>query len=285
MLVELAVADAYGNLFEMKQPDFVAENNHLTGYLSGTGYYTDDTQMSLAVTEAILSGKPWGESLLARKFVEAYQRDPHGGYAYKFGKFLSEVVDGPDFLARIHNNSIRNGGAMRAGPIGIFPTVAEVIAKSDLQAQITHNTVEGRSAAIGAALMTHYFLYERGPKANLGHFLNEHVTVKVSGLDWTVIWQGRVGLTGPEAVQAAVTAIVRNDSRSSLLKDCIGFSGDVDTVAAIAMAAAAHSSEIKADLPQHLYDKLEDGRYGHQYIKNLDKQLLEMHLRLKQGNS
>lgn len=64
MLVELAIADAYGNLFEMKPLDFVSENNHLTGYLSGTGYYTDDTQMSLAVTEAILSGKPWEPSLL-----------------------------------------------------------------------------------------------------------------------------------------------------------------------------------------------------------------------------
>lgn len=171
MLLELAIADAYGNLFEMKQPDFVAENNHLTRYLSGTGYYTDDTQMSLAITEAILSGEPLGESLLAGKFVEAFKRDPHSGYARRFYQFLSDVADGPDFLARIHNNSIRNGGAMRAGPIGIYPTVAEVIEKSDLQAKITHNTDEGRSAAIAAALMTHYFLYERGPKANLGHFL------------------------------------------------------------------------------------------------------------------
>ena len=285
MLVELAIADAYGNLFEMKQPDFVAANNKLTGYLSGTGYYTDDTQMSLAVAEAILSGEPWEKPLLAGKFVEAFKRDPHSGYAGSFYQFLTEVVDGPDFLARIRNTSIRNGGAMRAGPIGIFPTVAEVIEKSDLQARITHNTVEGRSAAIAAALMTHYFLYDRGPKANLGRFLNEYNPVKVSGVDWTELWQRRVGLTGPEAVQAAVTAIIRNDSRSSLLKDCINFSGDVDTVAAIAMAAVAHSPEIKADLPQHLYDKLEDGPYGHQYIKNLDKQLLEMYLRLKQGNN
>jgi ADP-ribosyl-[dinitrogen reductase] hydrolase len=69
-----------------------------------------------------------------------------------------------------------------------------------------------------------------------------------------------------------------------MLKDCINFSGDVDTVGAIAMAAAAYSPEIKEDLPQHLYDKLEDGPYGHKYIKKLDKQLFEMYLRLKQGN-
>ncbi len=285
MLVELAIGDAYGNLLEMKPLEFVAAHNNLTGYLSGTGYYTDDTQMSLAVAEAILSGEPWTPQLLARKFVEAFKRDPHGGYAYKFGNFLKEVADGAEFLARVHNSSIRNGAAMRAGPIGIYPTIEEVIEKSDMQARITHNTVEGRSAAKAAALMTHYFLYKRGSKARLGQFLNEHILTGESGVDWTEPWQGRVGLTGPEAVRAAVTVIIRSDSQSSLLKDCINFSGDVDTVAAIAMAAAAHSPEIKEDLPQHLYDRLEDGPYGHKYIKELDEQLLERQRQFKLAQS
>ncbi len=157
MLIELAIADAYGNFFEMKEAAYVTQYNNLSGYLNGTGSYTDDTQMSLAVAEAILSQEPWTPLLLATKFVEAFKRDPHSGYAHKFYNFLQGVNDGQDFLDRIHNDSERNGAAMRATPLGIFSTREEVIKKCEVQAKITHNSFEGTSAAIAAALISHYF--------------------------------------------------------------------------------------------------------------------------------
>jgi ADP-ribosylglycohydrolase len=43
---------------------------------------------------------------------------------------------------------------------------------------------------------------------------------------------------------------------SELLKDCIAFTGDVDTVATIALAAASCSEEITQDLPAHLIENL-----------------------------
>jgi ADP-ribosyl-[dinitrogen reductase] hydrolase len=53
-------------------------------------------------------------------------------------------------------------------------------------------------------------------------------------------------------------------------------SGDVDTVAAIALAAGSCSPEITQDLPTHLFDTLENGQYGRDYIRRLDKQLLNL---------
>ncbi|MEB3278367.1 MAG: hypothetical protein VKK42_05525 [Lyngbya sp.] len=78
---------------------------------------------------------------------------------------------------------------------------------------------------------------------------------------------------GWECVQAAVTAIVRNHSLSKILQDCVAFTGDVDTVAAIALGAASCSQEVTQDLPSHLFEGLENGKYGRDYIRELDQKL------------
>ena len=77
---------------------------------------------------------------------------------------------------------------MRAGPIGVCRPVAEVIRRSILQASLTHNTPGGIQAAAAAALMTHYFLYRLGKKADPAAFLAAHVPGP-----WTTPWQGKVG--------------------------------------------------------------------------------------------
>jgi hypothetical protein len=61
---------------------------------------------------------------------------------------------------------------------------------------------------------------------------------------------------------------------STLLHACIGFTGDVDTVAAIALAAGSCSDEIEQDVPENLVVQLEDGAYGRQYLMELDRRLL-----------
>ena len=76
------------------------------------------------------------------------------------------------------------------------------------------------------------------------------------------------------SVRAAITAITASSSMSTLLRTCIAFTGDVDTVAAIALAAGSCSDEIAQDLPDHLVYGLEDGPYGRRYIETLDVQLL-----------
>jgi ADP-ribosyl-[dinitrogen reductase] hydrolase len=78
------------------------------------------------------------------------------------------------------------------------------------------------------------------------------------------------------SVRAAITAVVRNRRLSGLLTDCIAFTGDVDTVASIALAAASCSKEYDKDLPQTLVDTLENGPYGRDCIIEIDRQLLAL---------
>jgi ADP-ribosyl-[dinitrogen reductase] hydrolase len=275
MLLELAIGDAYGAGFEYVPAAFVETHNDLHGYVQhprhGTcpGCYTDDTQMSLAVAEAIVAGDPWTPEALADRFVGAFHRDPREGYAQGFYGFLQSVSSGTEFLQGIRPFSDKSGAAMRAAPIGVFPTIAEVMAKCQVQAALTHNTRDGINAALAASLMTHFFLYDLGPKAHLGTFLEAHVPGR-----WSQPWSGKVGSKGRMSVCAAITALMSTDSMCDLLQRCIAYRGDVDTVAAIALAAGACARELKQDLPSNLFADLESGAFGRDYIKALDAQLL-----------
>jgi ADP-ribosylglycohydrolase len=278
MLLELAVGDAYGAGFEYVADCVIRAHNTATHYVQhprhrGTrpGMYTDDTQMSLAIAEALVSGERWSPENLARRFVEVFHRDPREGYAAGFHDFLEEVQSGDEFLARIRPDSDKSGAAMRAAPLGVLPSVGQVIDRCRVQAALTHNTPDGIRAAQAAALMSHYFLYTLGNVAALGAFLEGQVPGP-----WSVPWQGKVGPKGWMSVRAAVTAVVRNRRLSGLLVDCVAFTGDVDTVAAIALAAASCSPEYEKDLPPNLIDTLENGRYGRDYIIALDRQLLAL---------
>jgi ADP-ribosyl-[dinitrogen reductase] hydrolase len=277
MLLELAIADAYGAGFEYVNPEIIQASNNLSGYVQHPrhqikpGCYTDDTQMSIAIAEAIAQQQPWTPEVLADKFITAFKRDPREGYASSFYEFLLTISDGSEFLEKIQPSSDKSGAAMRAAPIGIFHSIEKVIEAATIQAKITHNTPDGINAATAAALMSHYFIYRLGEKKDLGRFLEDHV----SG-EWSQPWQGKVKSKGWMSVRAAITAVIRNQSMRELLKDCIAFTGDVDTVSAIALAAASCSDEIVQDLPTHLIQGLENTPYGRDYIIDLDKQLMNL---------
>lgn len=275
MLVELAIGDAYGAGFEYADQDFVDRLNDLSRYVKhprhaiAPGRYTDDTQMSLAIAEAIVSGDDWTPLMLAERSVQAFKRDPREGYAGGFYQFLTSVKDGKQFLKEIKPDSDKSGAAMRAGPIGVYRDIAEVVSRATVQARLTHDTPDGIRAAVAAALMTHYCLYQLGPKANLGVFLEGHVAGH-----WSEPWAGKVKAKGWMSVHAAVTAIQASDGMSALLRACIAFTGDVDTVATIALAAGSCCGELTQDLPERLTLTLENGRYGRDYLTTLNTQLM-----------
>lgn len=277
MLVEIAIGDAYGAGFEYADIEMVRQRNNLSGYVKHPrhnirpGAYTDDTQMSLAIAEAIVSGESWQPVMLAKKFIDAFQRDPREGYASGFFQFLRHTRDGRQFLREIRPDSEKSGAAMRAAPLGVYPDITQVIERCTVQAALTHNTPNGINAAIAAALMTHYFLYHLGPKQELGLFLEKQVSGR-----WATPWAGKVKAQGWMSVRAAITAITNSDTMSDLLRTCVQFSGDVDTVAAIALAAGSCCDEIAQDLPAHLFETLENGKYGRDYIRRLDAQLLAL---------
>lgn len=278
MLVELAVGDAYGAGFEYADAEFVRTGNTLRGYVQHPrhksilpGAYTDDTQMTLAVAELLVSGENWTASALADGFVRAFHRDPRDGYAGGFQQLLTEVTDGADLLRRIRPDSDKSGAAMRAGPLGVLPTVADVLHHAEVQARVTHDTPAGVASAQAAALAVHYCHCGLGPLADVGRWIDGQLG---SRGDWSKPWHGKVGAKGVMSVRAALTALAAGRSLSGILQACVAFTGDVDTVATIALAAASRSAEVTQDLPEVLLRDLENGPYGHNYLTDLDTRLL-----------
>lgn len=283
MLFECAIGDAYGFGFE-----YADENlpfNTLEHYLPHPTYghlrpgqYTDDTQMSLAIAEALVERLPWNEFKLAQKFVEVFRRDPRDGYSKGFQQILETVDDGLQLIQRLNPISDKSGAAMRAGPIGVLKNRREVIERAHIQAAITHNTPDGRWAACAAALMTHFFLHTSYPKHELGQWIRVWCIQEGdhTGIRWSEPWTGKVGAQGWMAVRAAITAIQAHDTLADILKACVAFSGDVDTVSAIALSAASCCPTIGKVLPRALVDGLEDGPYGGQYLRKLDMDLLRL---------
>ena len=277
ILLSMAVGDAYGAGFEYVPAPIVEAENDLCGYRQHQkhlnlkpGCYTDDTQMTLALAEFILSGKGWTHLNLADAFVSTFKRDPRPGYAGGFYKLLLAVQDGTELLRRIVPFSHKNGAAMRAPILGLFKDIPQIFNAALLQATITHATYTGIESSTAAALMLHYFYYDLGDKDSVGEFLQD----QGMGEDWDRWSGGFVGGDGYETVTAAIDAIRHNDTMADILKDCVSFTGDVDTVAAIAMACASVSREVEQNLPKVLVDYLENSTYGRDYLIELDAKLM-----------
>lgn len=284
MLIELAIGDAYGACFEYADAGFVAAHNTLEGYVQHPthrdlrpGCYTDDTQMTIAIAEALVSGEPWTTRRLATRFVETFHRDRRVGYSSGFYRLLMEVGDGRELLARINPASDRSGAAMRAGPIGLLPEVRNVLHYAEVQARITHDTRSGVEAAQAAALAVHYCHYELGPVARIGIWVDECLRSAGGAGGWAGPWRGQVGALGRMSVHAALTALATGGTLSEILRTCVAYTGDVDTVATIALAAAARSPEVPNDLPDALIDGLEDSPYGRTFLRDLDANLIPSH--------
>ena len=94
--------------------------------------FTDDTVLTVAVADAILSGRPYVESV--RRIGRRY---PGSGYGGSFIEWLHAEDVRP-------YNSWGNGSAMRVSPVGFaFSTEEEVLRHARMTAEITHNHPEG----------------------------------------------------------------------------------------------------------------------------------------------
>lgn len=292
LMVSMAVGDAYGGGFEYAPSATVTRYNDLSGYQKHhkhaltPGCYTDDTQMSVAIAQLLLDKAPaeWTVLDVARTFVGVFYDDPRQGYAGAFYTLLDDItkrvrattLTEPErlnlaavkFLSTIRPHSIKSGGAMRAPVLGVLKDPHEVVDRAMMQASLTHATYQGMHAAAAAALMTHYFYHRVGPKKDLGAFIEFML-----GGTWAMPWTRAVGSPGQQHVRAAITAVVTHDNMADLLRACVAFTGDVDTVAAIALAAASQSDEVDQNLPPVLLAGLERGSFGYPLLEQLDRAL------------
>ena len=241
------------------------------------GQYTDDTQMTLALAEKLLSVKNL-TNLEEKDFViawlDTFKRDPRRGYSkFKENLFLKNPT--PEEFIEIFDptKGTESGAAMRVSPIGLLANIEEVKTLAVRQAKTTHDTNSGRISALCVALSVH-FLHHGGEKEELPAFLCKHL-----GDDW---YSEKNGLqednpkNGLKIVGQALAAVQQSSSLKEILLASLSQStiADTDTISAIAMAVGSRQKDIIWDIPPNLTDGLENGPFGATYLKEIDKKLM-----------
>jgi len=307
-LVAIAVGDAYGAATEFVEANDPVIEKALAfeDYQQNPRYpdlkpgrYTDDTQMTIAVAETLAAGKRrvgWRFDVkLADSFVRVFRRDPRNGYARRFQKLMNEVVDGHELMTRLHGNnrSDKAGAAMRAIPLGVCSDVPELMQRAHYNAQITHCTAPGIASSQAVALMAHFARYTDNPFGELPQFVarefsepsharivqlpyEERVADLVNGYKPGDRDGAAVGM-GLLTVRAALTVlgkvdVTRDDVMQQALTLIIKQGGDTDTVAAIVCGVLALRGY--PITPAWLERRLENGRYGTDYLHSLGARLL-----------
>jgi ADP-ribosyl-[dinitrogen reductase] hydrolase len=287
MLLEMAIGDAYGAGFEFKPLDFVNKYNDLTAYhphglaLDGpsgprAGLYTDDTQMTLGIMEALLLRSdrtaPSMKTVIAH-WIECYQRDPRVGYSKRLQPLLADSKTPDDFLASAGEPSEGSGAPMRAIPCGLvsFPYYNSRYFTQAV-AETTHNTENGVASAMAVAAVAHALAFIGSSYPNDALLSTLKAYCQDEKFKWSTDWEGGVVNTKASNVtRAALTALRSSTSMSEILRTAVSYGGDVDTVAAIALGLASLKSDVKNDLPRFLYEGLENGPYGRVYLQLVDR--------------
>lgn len=189
--------------------------------------FTDDTILSVAVADAILSEKPFGASL--REWGRRY---PNAGYGSQFYDWLHSPSDPGPY------NSYGNGSAMRVAPIGwAFRDFQEVVTWADKSARPTHNHPEGLRGAHAVAGAVWAGRQNPTPQVMEGLFTGTF------GYDINAIAarirDGQVlAATCQDTIPAAAIACLTSKSFEEAVRKAVSFGGDTDTLACIAGAIA-----------------------------------------------
>jgi len=184
--------------------------------------FTDDTVLTVAVAQAVLTGRPYRECL---KTVGG--RHPRAGYGGAFARWLRAEDPQP-------YNSWGNGSAMRVSPVGFaFSSEDEVLRQARRSAEVSHNHPEGVKGARAAALAV--FLARKGTgkegirariAGDFGYDLSRTVNDVRPGYSFDVSCQGTV----PEAM----IAFLDSQSYEDAIRNAVSLGGDSDTLACIA---------------------------------------------------
>jgi ADP-ribosylglycohydrolase len=215
-MVGAIVGDIVGSVYEwerIKTKDFPLLQPLCT--------FTDDSVLTVAVAEAILTGRSYADAI--RKLGTRY---PDAGYGGMFAHWLQDPAMGP-------YHSWGNGSAMRVSPVGwAFDDIDTVLDEARRSAEVTHDHPEGVKGAQATALAI--FLARTGhPK----HTIRTEIVDRfgydlertLAEIRPTYGFDESCQRTVPEAI----IAFLESSSYEDAIRNAVSLGGDSDTLACI----------------------------------------------------
>lgn len=245
------IGDIAGSIYEFKQikkTEFVKCNE----IIPENGFFSDDTILTIAVSEAIQTDKDYEGHL--KKYGKLY-KDYKPNYTPYFKTIFS-----PGFTKWVNGekegNSTGNGAMMRISPVGyMFDTEKEVIENAKFATIPSHNSKDAIESSKIIALII-YYARQGWPKEEILKKLN---------IQLQYIPFEKFNATCRETIDNCLYAVFTSNSFEESIKKVISFGGDTDTNACIvgSMAEAMYGidtriiEKAKSKIPKEFIDIIE----------------------------
>lgn len=275
------IGDTVGSIYE-------SHNIHTTNFplLGKHNHFTDDSVMSMAVAEWLLTDPEHTQEKLTDCLVRWGHRFPHAGYggAFRIWIFHPEKLhtyrdtaprsSQSDPLTRLQEevrkqyrkdhgladehptcggrhpyNSYGNGSAMRVSACGwVAQSLDEALDLAKRSAKITHNHPEGikGAQAVAAAI---YLFRQQATKNEVRDYLSQQFGYY---LDYTCdqLRPARFDVSCQGTIPLAFAALMDSTDFESAIRLAVSLGGDTDTIACITGAMAEPLYDIPANIEQ-----------------------------------
>lgn len=251
-MIGAIIGDIAGSRFEwhnIKTKDF--------DLLMRDCHFTDDSVMSLAICEALMSCKS-NYSDLSEQAIKSMQEIgstyPHAGYGGSFKRWLMDSDPQP-------YNSWGNGSAMRVSGCGYAAnSVEEAVELSRKVTEVTHNHPEGIKGAEATAVAV--FLARNGKNMlEIRDYINKHYYPMNFTLD-SIRDEYSFDVSCQGSVPQALEAFLESTSFEDAIRNAISIGGDSDTIAAITGAVAEAYYGVPTSIRKHALTFLDEKLLG-----------------------
>lgn len=220
-MIGAIVGDVIGSYYEAvptKQYDFEL--------LQEDSRFTDDTVLSVAVADWILSGQE-----LVDLFHQYFARYPQAGYGMSFTFWAAGQKREP-------YGSWGNGSAMRVSPIGwAFDSLEDVLDYAKKSAEVTHDHPEGIRGAQAVAAAV--WLARKGNgKSQIKQCIEEDMGYDCSRKLDDIRQSYAFDVSCAGSVPESIIAFLESQSYEDAIRNAISLGGDSDTLACMAGAIA-----------------------------------------------
>lgn len=222
--------DIVGSIYESEETAIKTKDFLL---FSKGCHVTDDSIMTLAISEGILNGFIIGdyECQIKKSLTTMAKLYPNAGYGQMFNNWVYSKNQLP-------YNSYGNGSAMRVSSIGwIFDNLDDVEKYAKISASVTHNHPEGIKGAQAIAGCV-YLARKKHSKLEIKEYVQSTYGYDLSKTCDEIRPSYCRKVSCEESVPQAITCFLDGKNFEDTLRNAISLGGDSDTLGAMSGAIA-----------------------------------------------
>ena len=215
--------------------------------------FTDDTVMTLAVAEWLMTDPSHSERALVECMQRLGRKYPNAGYGGMFRRWLA--TDNPEPY-----NSFGNGSAMRVSPVGLYAnSMEEALELARITASVSHNHPEGIKGAQAIAAAIYLKRTEEfDTKGEIKRFIEKHFGYNLDTDLREIRKDYAFDVTCQGSVPIAIMAYLQEPYRAEkAIRLAVSMGGDSDTIGCMtaSIATAKRPHVISSSLSREIEDK------------------------------